>query len=152
MPTPQLMHDRCQSKRQAGALPDIGDFKPSLAQPVHGPALHSWMPTVSCLFLARPVHVPALQVDPQFYAFRWITLCLAQEFAFPDTLRIWDTILSDPHGRMDCLLRICASMIILARERLLKVCCVGIGCLHCGQPAHLAGWQANLAPFLSPIL
>ncbi|KAF5841500.1 RabGAP/TBC protein [Dunaliella salina] len=60
------------------------------------------------------------KVDPQFYAFRWITLCLAQEFAFPDTLRIWDTILSDPHGRMDCLLRICTSMIILARERLLK--------------------------------
>ena len=61
------------------------------------------------------------QVDPQFYAFRWITLCLAQEFAFPDTLRIWDTLLSDPHGRMDCLLRICTSMIMLARERLLKV-------------------------------
>lgn len=60
-------------------------------------------------------------MDPQFYAFRWITLCLAQEFAFPDTLRIWDTILSDPHGRLDCLLRICVSMIILARDRLLKV-------------------------------
>lgn len=60
-------------------------------------------------------------MDPQFYAFRWITLCLAQEFAFPDTLRIWDTMLSDPHGRMDCLLRICTSMIILARDRLMKV-------------------------------
>ncbi|GLC38907.1 hypothetical protein PLESTB_000460300 [Pleodorina starrii] len=52
------------------------------------------------------------KVDPQFYAFRWLTLLLSQEFAFPDTLRIWDTILSDPHGRMDCLLRICVAMIL----------------------------------------
>ncbi|GIL51493.1 hypothetical protein Vafri_7469 [Volvox africanus] len=52
------------------------------------------------------------KVDPQFYAFRWLTLLLSQEFAFPDTLRIWDTILSDPQGRMDCLLRICVAMIL----------------------------------------
>ncbi|KXZ44252.1 hypothetical protein GPECTOR_70g483 [Gonium pectorale] len=52
------------------------------------------------------------KVDPQFYAFRWLTLLLSQEFAFPDTLRIWDTILSDPHGRMDCLLRVCTAMIL----------------------------------------
>ena len=61
------------------------------------------------------------QVDPQFYAFRWITLLLSQEFAFPDTPRIWDTILSDPHGRMDCLLRICCAMILNVRERLMQV-------------------------------
>jgi len=60
------------------------------------------------------------KVDPQFYAFRWITLLLAQEFAFPDTLRIWDTILSDPHGRMDCLLRICTAMILHMRDYLMK--------------------------------
>lgn len=53
-----------------------------------------------------------VQVDPQFYAFRWITLLLGQEFNFADVLRIWDTILSDPHGKSDCLLRICTAMIL----------------------------------------
>eukprot|EP00198_Chlamydomonas_reinhardtii_P003947 XP_001693283.1 RabGAP/TBC protein [Chlamydomonas reinhardtii] len=60
------------------------------------------------------------KVDPQFYAFRWLTLLLSQEFAFPDTLRIWDTILSDPHGRMDCLMRICTAMILHLRPILMR--------------------------------
>ncbi|KAG2442314.1 hypothetical protein HXX76_002400 [Chlamydomonas incerta] len=60
------------------------------------------------------------KVDPQFYAFRWLTLLLSQEFAFPDTLRIWDTILSDPHGRMDCLMRICTAMILHVRPILMR--------------------------------
>ncbi|KAL6760277.1 RabGAP/TBC protein [Haematococcus lacustris] len=60
------------------------------------------------------------KVDPQYYAFRWITLLLAQEFPFPDTLRTWDTILGDPHGRMDCLLRICTAMILGQKERLMQ--------------------------------
>lgn len=38
------------------------------------------------------------QVNPQFYAFRWITLLLTQEFNFADSLHIWDTLLSDPEG------------------------------------------------------
>lgn len=39
-----------------------------------------------------------LQVNPQFYAFRWITLLLTQEFSFFDCLHIWDALLSDPEG------------------------------------------------------
>ena len=39
-----------------------------------------------------------LQVNPQFYAFRWITLLLTQEFNFADSIHIWDTLLSDPEG------------------------------------------------------
>lgn len=39
-----------------------------------------------------------LQVNPQFYAFRWITLLLTQEFSFAESLLIWDTLLSDPDG------------------------------------------------------
>ncbi len=31
----------------------------------------------------------ATQVNPQFYAFRWITLLLTQEFSFPDVVRLW---------------------------------------------------------------
>ncbi|KAG8369645.1 hypothetical protein BUALT_Bualt14G0035200 [Buddleja alternifolia] len=38
------------------------------------------------------------KVNPQFYAFRWITLLLTQEFNFADSLVIWDTLLSDPEG------------------------------------------------------
>ncbi|GFY93070.1 Ypt/Rab-GAP domain of gyp1p superfamily protein [Actinidia rufa] len=38
------------------------------------------------------------KVNPQFYAFRWITLLLTQEFNFSDSLLIWDTLLSDPEG------------------------------------------------------
>jgi hypothetical protein len=42
--------------------------------------------------------VSKFQVNPQFYAFRWITLLLTQEFDFADSLRIWDTLVSDPDG------------------------------------------------------
>ena len=61
----------------------------------------------------------ATQVDAQFFAFRWITLLLTQEFAFPEALRIWDTLLSDPRGRADCLLRVCSALVLRARAPLL---------------------------------
>uniref|UniRef100_A0A0D3C7M4 Rab-GAP TBC domain-containing protein n=1 Tax=Brassica oleracea var. oleracea TaxID=109376 RepID=A0A0D3C7M4_BRAOL len=41
-----------------------------------------------------------LLVNPQFYAFRWITLLLTQEFSFFDSLHIWDALLSDPEGKL----------------------------------------------------
>ncbi|KAF8755780.1 hypothetical protein HU200_011249 [Digitaria exilis] len=43
------------------------------------------------------------EVNPQFYAFRWITLLLTQEFNFADTIHIWDTLLSDPDGPQSML-------------------------------------------------
>ncbi|KAA3484048.1 TBC1 domain family member 13-like [Gossypium australe] len=58
-------------------------------------------------------------VNPQFYAFRWITLLLTQEFNFADSLHIWDTLLSDPEGPLETLLRVCCAMLILVRRRLL---------------------------------
>jgi len=58
----------------------------------HDPELHTHLETTS-------------KIDPQFYAFRWITLILTQEHAFPDTMRLWDTILSFPKGRADFLLK-----------------------------------------------
>lgn len=60
-----------------------------------------------------------VQVNPQFFAFRWITLLLTQEFPFPDAVRIWDTLLSDPGGRMDCLLRVCVALLLNVRQELL---------------------------------
>ncbi|XP_042518293.1 TBC1 domain family member 13-like [Macadamia integrifolia] len=59
------------------------------------------------------------KVNPQFYAFRWITLLLTQEFNFADSLHIWDALLSDPEGPQETLLRICCAMLILVRRRLL---------------------------------
>ncbi|XP_031379432.1 TBC1 domain family member 13-like isoform X1 [Punica granatum] len=59
------------------------------------------------------------KVNPQFYAFRWITLLLTQEFNFADSIRIWDTLLSDPEGPQETLLRVCCAMLILVRRRLL---------------------------------
>ena len=62
-----------------------------------------------------------LQVNPQFYAFRWITLLLTQEFPFPDSVRLWDSLFSDRAGRYDSLLRFCCAMLVNVREELLKV-------------------------------
>eukprot|EP00775_Hariotina_reticulata_P013965 gene13965-14079_t len=64
-------------------------------------------------------HLQRHKVDPQFFAFRWITLLLTQEFPFPDAVRIWDTLLSDPGGRLDCLLRVCVALLRHVREQLL---------------------------------
>eukprot|EP00216_Chloropicon_sp_CCMP2111_P005275 CAMPEP_0198237356 /NCGR_PEP_ID=MMETSP1446-20131203/3215_1 /TAXON_ID=1461542 ORGANISM="Unidentified sp, Strain CCMP2111" /NCGR_SAMPLE_ID=MMETSP1446 /ASSEMBLY_ACC=CAM_ASM_001112 /LENGTH=146 /DNA_ID=CAMNT_0043919489 /DNA_START=81 /DNA_END=518 /DNA_ORIENTATION=- len=61
-----------------------------------------------------------VKIDPQFFAFRWITLMLTQEFHFPDVLRLWDTFLGDPRGRLDALLRVCVAMATLARDALLS--------------------------------
>jgi hypothetical protein len=60
-----------------------------------------------------------IQVYPQYYAFRWITLLLTMEFSFNVCIHIWDAILGDPEGPPDTLLRICCAMLILVRRRLL---------------------------------
>ncbi|XP_022875023.1 TBC1 domain family member 13 isoform X3 [Olea europaea var. sylvestris] len=59
------------------------------------------------------------KVNPQFYAFRWMTLLLTQEFNFADCLLIWDALLSDPDGPQDTLLRICCAMLVIVRRYLL---------------------------------
>lgn len=84
-----------------------------------------------------------IQVYPQYYAFRWITLLLTMEFSFNVCIHIWDAMLGDPEGPpvcglvnkppskmgglsnasyvlvQDTLLRICCAMLILVRKRLL---------------------------------
>lgn len=59
------------------------------------------------------------KVNPQFYAFRWITTLFTQEFSFPDCLRIWDSLLSNPRGPLEILLRICCAMLVSIRSQLL---------------------------------
>ena len=63
------------------------------------------------------------QVDPQFYALRWLMTCLAGDFHLPEVLRLWDAILAAPAGkRLDRLLRVCTCMHLapLARARLME--------------------------------
>ncbi|KAJ4708261.1 TBC1 domain family member protein [Melia azedarach] len=59
------------------------------------------------------------KIKPQFYAFRWITLLLTQEFNFQSILRIWDSLLSNPFGVQDMLLRVCCAMLLCMKSRLL---------------------------------
>ena len=89
-----------------------------------------------------------MQVNPQFYAFRWITLLLTQEFPFPDAVRLWDTLLSDTGGRSNCLLRLCIAMLVNVRGEILQVQSIGFPvafavangqphtplCMHCWMP------------------
>ncbi|XP_065068861.1 TBC1 domain family member 13-like [Rhopilema esculentum] len=57
-------------------------------------------------------------IKPQFFAFRWITLLLSQEFSLPDVIRLWDSLFSDL-DRIDFILHVCCAMLILMRQRLL---------------------------------
>ncbi|KAL8562968.1 hypothetical protein ACOMHN_004660 [Nucella lapillus] len=59
-----------------------------------------------------------LELKPQFFAFRWITLLLSQEFPLPDVLRIWDSLFSDAN-RFDFLIYVCLAMLILVRNEIL---------------------------------
>jgi hypothetical protein len=58
-------------------------------------------------------------INPQFYAFRWITTALTQEFPLPDALRLWDALLADEAGPRDALTRAAAAMVLHLRPQLL---------------------------------
>ncbi|XP_050315879.1 TBC1 domain family member 13 isoform X1 [Anthonomus grandis grandis] len=60
-----------------------------------------------------------LDMKPQYYSFRWITLLLSQEFPLPDVLRIWDSLFSD-ENRFDFLIYVCCAMIVILRKQLLN--------------------------------
>ncbi|XP_064027375.1 TBC1 domain family member 13 isoform X4 [Pogoniulus pusillus] len=58
-------------------------------------------------------------IKPQFFAFRWLTLLLSQEFLLPDVIRIWDSLFADAK-RFDFLLLVCCAMLTLIRDQLLE--------------------------------
>eukprot|EP00210_Caulerpa_lentillifera_P005179 g4951.t1 len=61
------------------------------------------------------------KVDFHYFAFRWITLLLTQEFVFPDVLRLWDSLTAAPPlARLDLLLRICVAMLEIVKEELIE--------------------------------
>ncbi|CAO4386179.1 hypothetical protein L5515_018480 [Caenorhabditis briggsae] len=60
-----------------------------------------------------------LEIKPQFYAFRWLSLLLSQEFPLPDVITLWDALFSDPQ-RFALLPYVCLSMMVLQRESLIS--------------------------------
>ena len=45
---------------------------------------------------------------------------LSQEFALPDVLRIWDSLLTDETSGKDFLIDVCVAMVVLARNDVLN--------------------------------
>ncbi|KAF6034205.1 TBC1D13 [Bugula neritina] len=64
-------------------------------------------------------HLLSQHIKPEFFAFRWITLLLSQEFELPDVLRLWDSLFSDSQ-RFGFLVDVCCAMIRLVRRNVLK--------------------------------
>ncbi|KAH3757779.1 TBC1 domain family member 13 protein [Pelomyxa schiedti] len=58
-------------------------------------------------------------IDPHFYAFRWMTLLLCQEFELPEVLRLWDSFFAD-EGRFSFVIYFCCAMLISLRDKLLS--------------------------------
>ena len=49
-------------------------------------------------------------MKPEYFAFRWLTLILSQEFPLPDVISLWDCIFAE-RKLFDFLLFVCCSMI-----------------------------------------
>lgn len=72
-----------------------------------------WQPanTDSCTHPAPLSPQQEQNIKPQFFAFRWLTLLLSQEFLLPDVIRIWDSLFAD-NSRFDFLLLVCCAMLM----------------------------------------
>jgi len=67
-------------------------------------------------------HVSANVLDDQgikmqYFAFRWLSLLLSQEFDLPDVLSLWDALLTD-QTRSDLLIQTCTAMVFLVRDNI----------------------------------
>jgi len=67
--------------------------------------------------VARVLHDQGIKM--QYFAFRWLSLLLSQEFPLPDVLRLWDALLTDD-SRSNLLINVCTSMLFLVRDNLLN--------------------------------
>lgn len=63
--------------------------------------------------------IEELGLKPQYFAFRWITLLLSQEFPLPDVLRIWDSLFAY-EDRFHFLICICCAMLMLLRMEIIQ--------------------------------
>ncbi|KAI1724120.1 rab-GTPase-TBC domain-containing protein [Ditylenchus destructor] len=60
-----------------------------------------------------------LGIRPQFYAFRWISLLLSQEFSLPDVIALWDTVFCSTN-RLESVQFLCLAMLEHIRDELLS--------------------------------
>merc|ERR1719410_353808 len=67
--------------------------------------------------IANQLHQQGIKM--QYFAFRWLSLMLSQEFSLPDVLTLWDALLTD-ESRTNLLINVCTSMLCLVRESLLE--------------------------------
>lgn len=56
-------------------------------------------------------------LKPEFFAFRWITLLLSQDFKLPDVITLWDGLFCDSKP-FDLLLHVCCAMIFSIKTML----------------------------------
>jgi hypothetical protein len=63
-------------------------------------------------------HFDSLQVDPQFYAFRWLTTLGTRELELPEVVRLWDSLLADEH-RFKFLDYFCVALVVTRYDDLI---------------------------------
>jgi TBC1 domain family member 13 len=70
-------------------------------------------------------HFAENKIEVGFFAFRWYTLFLTQEFEMPDILRLWDSILSED-DKFDFLNMVCLAIIKMKKIEILQSDFAGI--------------------------
>ena len=58
-------------------------------------------------------------------------------------MRLWDSLLSDPAGRTDCLLRLCIAMLLHVRQDRFQVKRDWGACAQVGAGLSVPGWRAG---------
>lgn len=58
-------------------------------------------------------------IKPMFYAFRWLTCLLSQEFPLPDVIRLWDSLFSKT-DRQGYLLCTCCALLMCVKDQILS--------------------------------
>ncbi|CAK0817718.1 unnamed protein product, partial [Prorocentrum cordatum] len=66
--------------------------------------------------LAR--HLRHSELPPFVWVFRWCTVLFAQELTLPDCIRLWDSLIADPH-RFQFLTHTAVAVVLERREELL---------------------------------
>ncbi|XP_078174731.1 uncharacterized protein LOC144568305 [Carex rostrata] len=98
----------------------VDNFCPQLDNSSVG--IHATLSRLSQLLKANDKelweHLENLKINPQFYAFRWITLLLTQEFEFHSIMTVWDFLLTSPLDIQDRVLRVCCSMLLCVKHEL----------------------------------
>ncbi len=88
--------------------------------------MDSMMETLAAKDPTVHAHLERLGIPPDFFAIRWFTLLMGGEFALPDVVRVWDSLLSTFGGAcggdlLAHLRRVAVSMIVSIRDILLSL-------------------------------